>query len=111
MKLTIEIDDESFIEGYLSFVSLGVLECLKKGFLDFDDAMEIIYRPFMIDKTQELFPDLGNAILAGTQLVDVYNHIPHEFEGVAEEVRESNYKSISKLIRDNKHHIVYKLDE
>jgi len=31
MKLEIKIDEKSYIESYLSMVSLGALECIDKG--------------------------------------------------------------------------------
>jgi len=110
MKLTIEIDDDKYLESYLSIVSLGVLECIKRDLIDFDDAMHLIYLPSMIDKLEKLFPDLSNAILTGAQLEDVFSHVPDSFDGVVEEIRELNYKSIG-LTCDKKRHVFYKLKE
>ena len=110
MKLTIEIDDDKYLESYLSIVSLGALDCLKKGLIDGYEAMKIIYRPAMIDKMEELFPNLGNAIHLGTELSDVADIVPEALDKSIEQIRELNFKSIE-LTDDRKQHIFYKLEE
>jgi len=110
MKLTIEIDDSKYIKSYLSVVSLGVLECLEKGLLDFDDAINMVYFLNMVDRTKVLSADLSDAILWGTQLEDVYNHVPHKMKLAIEDIRKLNYKSIE-LAKDNEQHVFYTLEK
>ena len=110
MKLTIEINDSSFIESYLSIVSLGVLKCLRKKIIDCDDAMNLVYFPGMINKLEELMPNLGNAIHLGTELENVVSIIPEKLDESIEQIRELNYSSV-KLNQDNKQHVFYSLTE
>lgn len=108
MKLIIEIDDDTYLQSYLSILSIGILECLEKGLITYDDAMNILYFPKIIDKFEEIFPDLGSAIHLGTELEDVAELIPEKLEQSICEIRKLNSKSI-KFNEDRKQHIFYKI--
>ena len=38
MKLIIEIDNDTYLQSYLSILSIGLLECLEKKLISYDDA-------------------------------------------------------------------------
>ena len=108
MKLIIEIDNDTYLQSYLSILSIGVLECLEKKLISYDDAMNILYFPGIIDKFEEIFPDLGNALHLGTELEDVAELIPEKLAQSICEIRKLNSKSI-KFDACKKQHVFYKL--
>lgn len=110
MKLEIKIDEKSYIESYLSMVSLGALECIDKGIISCEEAMKIIYFPGMIEKLEELFPGIGEAIHLGTELEDVVSIIPEKLKASIEQIRAINYTSI-KLGEKREQHVFYSLNE
>ena len=65
MKLIIEIDNDTYLQSYLSILSIGLLECLEKKLISYDDAMNILYFPGIIDKFEEIFPDLFSCHIDG----------------------------------------------
>ena len=110
MKLEIKIDEKSYIESFLSIVSLGALECIEKGIISCEEAMKIIYFPGMIEKLEELFPGLGEAIHLGTELEDVVSIIPEKLKVSIDQIRVINYTSI-KLGEKREQHVFYSLNE
>lgn len=94
MKLTIEIDEESYIQSYLSILSIGILECLEKELICYDDAMNILYLPGMIEKYEKVLPTLGEAIHLGTELEDVAEIVPDKLMESMEQIRLLNNDSI-----------------
>ena len=110
MKFTIDIDNLYTLEKYLSILSLGILDCLEKNILSYDDAMDILYRPGLIDKFEEVVPDLGNAIHLGTELENVFSIIPDQLKQSIEQIRLINIRSIQKQTNKGKH-IFYYIDE
>ena len=108
MKLIIEIDNDTYLQSYLSILSIGVLECLEKKLISYDDAMNILYFPGIIDKFEEIFPDLGNALHLGTELEDVAKLIPEKLVQVTSEIRELNSRSI-KFEASKKQHVSHKI--
>lgn len=110
MKLTIEIDHDAYVQSYLSILSLGILECLEKKLISYDDAMNLLYFPGIIDQFEALFPDLGRAIHLGTELEDVAELIPEKLEQSIDEIRALNDRSIQ-FSEDAKQHVFYKVNE
>ncbi len=108
MKLIIEIDNDTYLQSYLSILSIGVLECLEKELITYNDAMNILYFPGIIDKIEEIFPDLGHAIHLGTELEDVAEFIPEKLGQSICEIKELNSKSI-KFDGVPKQHVFYKI--
>lgn len=108
MKLIIEIDDETYLKNYLSILSIGILECLEKNIITYNDAMNILFFPGMIDKFEKLFPDVGKAIHLGTELEDVAELIPEKLKDSIEEIRKINEKVI-KVNISSKQHVFYRI--
>lgn len=108
MKLIIEIDNDAYLQSYLSILSIGILECLENGSITYDDAMNLLYLPGIIDKFKEIFPDLGNALHLGTELEDVAELIPEKLKESICEIRELNIKSIG-FDESKKKHVFYKI--
>lgn len=108
MKLVIEIDNDTYLQSYLSILSIGVLECLENKLITYDDAMNILYFPGIIDKFEELFPDLGSALHLGTELDDVAELIPEKLEQSICEIRKLNCRSI-KFDESKKQNVFYKI--
>ena len=109
MKLTIEIDDESYVQSYLSILSIGILECLEQELITYDDAMKLLYFPRLIDKFETMLPDVGEAMHLGTELEDVAELIPDKLKKSIEQIRILNKKSI-KFIRNTEQHVFYKIN-
>ena len=108
MKLIIEIDNDTYLQSYLSILSIGLLECLERKVITCEDAMDILYFPGMIDRFEELFPNLGNAIHLGTELEDVESLIPDRLEESIAEIKELNMKSIG-FDDTREQHVFYKI--
>ena len=108
MKMIIEIDDESYLKSYLSILSVGILECLEKNLISYDDAMSLLYFPGIIDKFEKMFPKLGKAIHLGTELEDVADIIPEKLKESIEQIRKLNEESIY-LTENRKQHVFYKI--
>jgi hypothetical protein len=107
-ELTVKVKNNTSIEAYLSIVSLGVLECLKKNLITCDDAMNIIFFPGMIDMLEKTMPKIGEAVHLGTELEDVLSLIPERFAAAIDEIGKMNCESIiPDEIRYD--HIQYKL--
>jgi len=94
MKLTIEIEEESHIESYLSIVSIGILECLRRGRIDCHEAMTLLYEPGYIDMFEPIMPNLGHAIHLGTELEDVESIIPDKMDWSIDQIYELNLSSV-----------------
>ena len=101
MKMIIEIDDESYLKSYLSILSVGILECLEKNLISYDDAMSLLYFPGIIDKFEKMFPKLGKAI-------DVADLIPEKLKESIEQIKKLNEESIY-LTENRKQHVFYKI--
>lgn len=108
MKLTIEIDDETYLKSYLSILSIGILECLENKLITYDVAMNLLYFPGLIDKFESMFPDLGEAIHLGTELEDVSELVPEKLKESIEQIKILNQKSIN-LVENSKQHVFYKI--
>lgn len=108
MKLMIEIDNDTYLQSYLSILSIGILECLENKLISYDDAMNILYFPGIIDKFEEICPDLGSAIHLGTELEDVAELIPEKLEESICAIRKLNRKSI-RFDESRKQHVFYKI--
>lgn len=108
MKLTIEIDEKSHLQSYLSILSIGILDCLEKKLISYDDAMHLLFLPSLIDRLEAFVPTLGEAIHLGTELEDVAELIPEKLKESIEQIRTINENSIQ-LKRDNKQHIFYNI--
>ena len=108
MKLVIEIDDELYLQSYLSILSIGILECLEKNIINYDDAMNILYFQGMIKEFEQLFPELGEAIHLGTELEDVAQLIPEKLEESIEQIKVLNKRTIN-LNQKSRQHVFYKI--
>jgi len=107
-KLIIEIDDELYLQSYLSILSIGILDCLEKKLITYDDAMNLLFFPGIVDKFEILFPNLGKAIHLGTELEDVAELIPEKLKESMEQIKTLNEESIN-FAGDKKQHVFYKI--
>jgi hypothetical protein len=109
MKLTIEIDDELHVKSYLSILSIGILECLEKKLITYDDTMNLLFSPGLVDKFETKFPDLCDAIHLATELEDVAELIPEKLNEAIKQIKMLNEKSIN-FVRSTKQHVFYKIE-
>lgn len=109
MKLIIEINEKSYLQSYLSILSIGILDCIEKDIISYDDAMNLLYFPSMIEKLERLLPNLGEAIHLGTELEDVSEIVPDKLHDSIEQIRLLNETSIE-FSNDSKQHVFYKFN-
>lgn len=100
--MVINLKNKNVTEIYLSVMSIGILKCIEDGVLDYDDAMSLLYQPFNIDKLEDKYPELGEAIHLGTELEDVASIVPEQLEKSIKEIENLNKKLIEQNIKEFK---------
>ena len=108
MKLIIEIDEESYLKSYLSILTIGMLDCIEKGIITFDDTAQLLFSPGMME-TFKAFPNISEYIHLGTELEDVASIIPHKLLDSIDDIREQCHKEIQ-FNKDHKQHIKYRVN-
>lgn len=114
--MLINIENKRITEIYLSIMSIGLLKCIEDGTIDYDDAMSLLYQPFNIEKLEDKYPELGQAIHLGAELEDVVSIVPEKLEKSIKEIENLNKELIAKNIKvlkkDNgENSPIYKMDE
>lgn len=96
--MVIDLEGKNITEIYLSIVSIGLLKCIEEGLISYDDANSLLYQPFNLDKLEELYPELGQAIHLGTELEDVSEIAPSSLDSSVSEIYRLNKDLIKKNI-------------
>ena len=108
MKLSIEIREESHIKSYISVLAIGILECIEKGVISYDDVAQILFSPYAM-QTLEKCPDISKLIHMGTELEDISSIVPESLEKSIIEMKEACCKKINFNLREGERHIHYEL--
>jgi hypothetical protein len=92
-------DYKNHVEKFILTLILGALKGIQSGVLSIDEAERLIFTPGKLEwvsKQLKLDNDIFDLIHAATELVDIKNLVPHEFDASLMQMLEKAEKRLKK---------------
>jgi len=109
MKLSIEIDNSSYIKSFLSILTIGILECIENENISIDDSMGLLFSPYVMEVIEKEFPKIEEIIHLGTELDNVKRIIPNSLKSSMGDIKRKCSEQIM-LEYDNDRHVKYRIE-
>jgi hypothetical protein len=92
-------DYKNYVEKFILTLILGALKGIQSGVLSIYEAERLIFTPeklMWVDEQLKLDNDIFDIIHAATELVDIKNLVPHEFDASLMKMLEKAEKCLKK---------------
>ncbi len=97
------LNDESYLNKFVSIFGIGILECIKSETISFDDAWDWLFNTHNIKELKHLSCSrkIVKAIDLGTELEFISDEIPNELEKSLNEIKSIFINEIKKKQKVN----------